>query len=83
MQRRKVPDVATAIQGAKDIIAELISETPEVRATLRETMSKEGCFGIRSNGPNNKERTKFEQYYEHSEPISKAPSHRYLAMRRG
>jgi len=80
---KEVPDLATAIQGAKDIIAELISETPEVRATLRDTMSKEGVLASVQMDPNNKERTKFEQYYEHSEPLSKAPSHRYLAMRRG
>ena len=80
---KEVPDLATAIQGAKDIIAEQISETPEVRATLRETMSKEGVLASVQMDPNNKERTKFEQYYEHSEPLSKAPSHRYLAMRRG
>ena len=54
-----------------------------MRATLRETMSKEGVLASVQMDPNNKERTKFEQYYEHSEPLSKAPSHRYLAMRRG
>ena len=64
-------------------MAELISETPEVRASLRDTMSKEGVLASVQMDPTKQERTKFEQYYEHSEPISKAPSHRYLAMRRG
>ena len=80
---KEVADVAAALQGAKDIMAELISETPEVRASLRDTMSKEGVLASVQMDPTKQERTKFEQYYEHSEPISKAPSHRYLAMRRG
>ena len=46
-------------------------------------MSKEGVLASVQMDPTKQERTKFEQYYEHSEPISKAPSHRYLAMRRG
>ena len=80
---KEVADVAAALQGAKDIMAELISETPEVRASLRDTMSKEGVLASVQMDPTKQERTKFEQYYQHSEPISKAPSHRYLAMRRG
>ena len=46
-------------------------------------MSKEGVLASVQMDPTKQERTKFEQYYQHSEPISKAPSHRYLAMRRG
>ena len=69
---KEVADVAAALQGAKDIMAELISETPEVRASLRDSMSKEGVLASVQMDPTKQERTKFEQYYEHSEPISKA-----------
>ena len=80
---KEVPDRDAAIQGAKDIVAEHISENPDVRATLRDTMNAEGVLASAKLDPANQDRSKFEQYYEHSEPISKAPSHRYLAMRRG
>jgi uncharacterized protein len=80
----EVPDVASAIQGAKDIVAELVSERGDVRALCRESYAKHGWVRsaaikkVAAKGP-----TKFEQYYDYSERISKIPSHRYLAIRRG
>jgi len=83
-QERDVPDVASAVQGAKDIVAEVVSERSDVRALCREAYAKHGWVRsaaikkVTSQGP-----TKFEQYYDYAERVSKIPSHRYLAIRRG
>lgn len=83
-RERDVPDVAAAVQGAKDIAAELVSERGDVRALCRETYQKHGWVRsvaikkVTAKGP-----TKFEQYYDYAERVSKIPSHRYLAVRRG
>lgn len=83
-QELDVPDVAAAVQGAQDIVAEIVSERSDVRALCREAYAKQGWVRsvamkkVAEKGP-----TKFEQYYDYAERVQKIPSHRYLAVRRG
>lgn len=78
-----VTDLASALQGARDILAEKIAENAQIRALLRTAFVENGFIvskGIKGkiNGP-----TKFEQYYDFKERVATIPSHRYLAIRRG
>ncbi len=78
-----VATVDEALAGARDIIAEQISEHPETRKRVRELFWSEGA--VSSHVIKNKEAEghKYKDYFEWSEPIAKTPSHRLLAMRRG
>ncbi len=81
---KEVPDVEAALAGAMDIVAEDIAERADVRALCRRTYAERAV--VRSSAIKKvtvKGPTKFEQYYDFSEAISKVPSHRYLALRRG
>lgn len=71
-----------AIQGAKDIIAEMISDSAEVRKDLREMMEK--TAEIKTSLVEDQEKSKtYEMYKDFSETIAKIPSHRILAINRG
>ena len=74
---------AEDLQYARDIIAERIADIAEVRGLVRKAFSTKSTVKSEVVTPRPKEPTKFEQYYDYSEPISTIPSHRYLAMRRG
>ena len=80
-------DVAGAspddLQGARDILAERIADMADVRGLVRNAMARDGVYKSSAANPDSKEPTKFEQYYDYSEPISTIPSHRYLAIKRG
>ena len=78
-----VTDVQEALDGARDIIAEWISENPEARKKLRELFWSEGTVASKVFKGKESEGQKFKDYFEWSEPIAKAPSHRLLALRRG
>ncbi|MFO0708988.1 MAG: Tex family protein [Sandaracinus sp.] len=80
---KEVPSVAEALKGARDIVAEVVAERAEARAIVREAFEKEGVLQTTAVPEKTKEPTKFEQYYEFSEPIAQIPSHRFLAIRRG
>jgi uncharacterized protein len=80
---KEVPDVAAALQGARDIVAEIVAEHADVRAVTREAFEKEGILVSEGVPDKIKEPTKFEQYYDWREPIAQIPSHRFLAIRRG
>ncbi len=80
-----VKDIEMALNGAKDIIAENISENEITRQQIRNTFSREAFISskviktkIESNGAE-----KFSDYFDFSEPLKKCSSHRLLAMRRG
>ena len=79
----KVLDADAALQGARDIIAELINEDAQVRAKLRKLFETEAT--LQSKVVTDKETAgiKYKDYFEFSEPISKTPSHRILAVLRG
>ncbi|HRJ30132.1 MAG TPA: Tex family protein [Cyclobacteriaceae bacterium] len=78
-----VADLEEALAGARDIIAEWVSENPETRKNLRELFWKEGTVSAKVVKSKETEGQKFKDYFDWSEPISKAPSHRLLALRRG
>ena len=80
---KEVPDIATALAGARDIVAEQVSESADVRSLVRGAMSGQGVLVSEVVEPKPAEPTKFEQYYDFQERVSAIPAHRYLAIRRG
>ncbi len=72
-----------ALDGARDIIAEWISEHPETRKQVRDLFWKEGVIESKVLKGKEAEGQKYKDYFEWKEPISKTPSHRLLALRRG
>jgi len=79
----KVETVEDALQGARDIIAEWISEDQEARNIVRRFFSTDAVISSRLVKGKELEGIKFSDYYEFSEPLKKCRSHRMLAMRRG
>ena len=80
---KEVATVEEALQGARDIIAEWVSENAAVRGNLRTLFLKDGVFATRVIAGKEAEAAKYKDYFDWSEPIKTAPSHRVLAMRRG
>ena len=80
-----VPDVAAALRGAQDIIAENISEDERSRQTVRRTFSREAVISARVIEKMRHEDSaqKFADYFCFSEELRRCSSHRLLAMRRG
>jgi len=78
-----VKDAAEALAGARDIIAERVSEDAAARARLREVYFAKGAFHSKVIAGKEAEGAKFKDYFDWREPSLKAPSHRVLAMRRG
>ena len=72
-----------ALAGARDIIAEIISQDQEARARTRELFERKGVFRSRVIPGQEEPGAKFRDYFEWEEPLASAPSHRVLAMRRG
>ena len=77
-----VPTPEDAIQGASDIVAEIVSDSADFRATLRKRMWKEG-FIQAELVEDNEHKDQFLQYNEYAEPVRQMPSHRILAVNRG
>jgi len=80
---KEVPDVKAALAGARDIVAELLSENADARARVRETFHERGVLVSEKAAGLGDAPTKFEQYYDYREPLKSIPSHRFLAIRRG
>jgi uncharacterized protein len=78
-----VPDVDAAFAGARDIVAETISETAEIRAALRDHALAHGVFVSKVNKGKEEEGAKFRDWFDYREPARDIPSHRMLALRRG
>jgi len=78
-----VPDVASALAGARDICAERISEIPEIRRTLRERLLSSGVVHVSKTREFRDKPTKFDSYADYTEPLREMPSHRFLAIERG
>ena len=72
-----------ALEGARYILAEQFSENAEYRAYLRQLMLSEGMVVSRAVEDAKDPEGKFKMYFEYSEPASRIPSHRMLAIRRG
>ena len=79
-EEKKVITADEAINGALDIVAEVISDDAGFRKWIRELVMREGK--IESKG-SSEEPTPFEMYYEYSEDVNKIPAHRILAINRG
>jgi protein Tex len=78
-----VNDSQEALDGARDIIAEWVSENPESRKKVRDLFWREGVIEAKVLKGKETEGVKYKDYFEWKEPISKTPSHRLLALRRG
>lgn len=80
-----VQDEATALQGAKDIIAEMVSEDQQARNTVRNAYKREAMISSRviKKVKDTDEAQKFSDYFDFFEPLRRCNSHRLLAMRRG
>lgn len=80
-KEKVVASVEDAIQGAKDIIAEIISDNPEYRKQIKRICYREGVIITKATKP--EEKTAYNMYYEFSEEVNHLPSHRILAINRG
>lgn len=82
-----VASVEEALEGARHILAETISDDADIRKLLRHAMFEEGVIVSRKMadaGDDHKdEQEKFKMYYDYREPVKQIPSHRMLAIRRG
>lgn len=81
----EIKNEATALQGAKDIIAEIVSEDPQARNIVRSAFKREAKISSKviKKVENTDEAQKFSDYFDFSEPLRRCNSHRLLAMRRG
>ncbi|MDE7445880.1 MAG: RNA-binding transcriptional accessory protein [Lachnospiraceae bacterium] len=80
-EEKEVKDVKEALQGAKDIIAEMISDEADYRMYIRNITIEEGT--LVSTAKDEKAESVYEMYYAYEEPIKKAAGHRVLALNRG
>jgi uncharacterized protein len=78
-----VGTVEEALEGARHIVAEWISEDADLRKALRALVFDEGIVVSRKATDAVDDQEKFKMYYEYSEPVKTIPSHRMLAIRRG
>ncbi|MCK9605275.1 MAG: RNA-binding transcriptional accessory protein [Methylomonas sp.] len=78
-----VADATAALDGARQIIMERISEDADLLAQLRERIWRKGILHSRVVGGKEAEAAKFTDYFDYSEAINKIPSHRALALFRG
>lgn len=76
-----VATVEDAIQGALDIIAEIISDNAKYRKEIKKLMIREGIIVTKAS--NAEEKSNYEMYYEYQEALKYIPSHRVLAINRG
>lgn len=79
----QVPDAASALQGAQDIVAEMVSDNADFRKALRKRMFQEGFIQTELVGEENADNQVFLQYADYAEPVKQMPSHRILAVNRG
>lgn len=82
-EEKGLADPKAAIAGACDILAEEVADNAEFRQYLRLQIEKQGVMTSKVRKEFEKQDTKFKNYYAFSEPVSKIPSHRMLALRRG
>ena len=83
-EEKGVASVEEAIEGAKDIIAENISDNPDYRKEIKKYCYKEGIIATESNAKTEEEENKtYQMYFDFNESIKRIPSHRILAINRG
>lgn len=79
-EEKGVASVEEAIEGAKDILAEMVSDDAQARQMLRTLFERTALLTSAAAG---EEDSVYAMYYEYSEPVAKIPSHRVLAINRG
>ncbi len=79
----KVPNIDEALQGARDIMAEWVNEDIVARNAVRKLFEREAIVTSKVKKGKKEAGIKFQDYFEFSEPLSRIPSHRLLALRRG
>ena len=80
-EEKEVASVADAIAGAKDIIAEHISDEADYRIHIRDLTAQKGTINSTAKDP--EAQSVYEMYYEFEEPVKKLAGHRVLALNRG
>ncbi|MBO6103292.1 MAG: RNA-binding transcriptional accessory protein, partial [Opitutales bacterium] len=80
---KEFPDAEAALAGARDIIAEIVSDDADARSQMREYFEKNSVMSSKVMFGKNEEGAKYRDYFDLSEPAQNAPSHRILAVRRG
>lgn len=78
-----VNDVNEALQGAMDIIAEMVSDDADIRKYVKDVIFNEGVIQTKVKDETLDERRVYEMYYDYQEPINRIVSHRILAINRG
>lgn len=81
----QVKDSAEALQGARDIMAEWISENEQARNIIRKLFTEEAALSARvlTSKKEEADAQKYRDYFDFKEPLAQSPSHRILAIRRG
>lgn len=79
----QVKDSEEALQGARDIIAEWVNENESARNTVRNSFAHTAIITSKVIKGKEEEGTKYQDYFDFSEPLKRASSHRLLALRRG
>ncbi|HNP23792.1 MAG TPA: Tex family protein [Panacibacter sp.] len=79
----KITTADEALQGARDIIAELVNEDAQVRAKMRRLFEDKATVQSKVLADKETEGSKFKDYFDFNEPVAKIPSHRMLAVLRG
>ena len=79
----QVANVDDALQGARDIMAEWINESQDSRSRIRSLFQRTAIITSKVKKKKEEEGAKYRDYFEFSEPLSRIPSHRLLALRRG
>jgi len=82
-EEKGVANIDEALEGARHIVAETISEDADLRKALRQLLFDEGVITSRKATDAVDEQEKFKMYYDYREPVKTIPSHRMLAIRRG
>jgi uncharacterized protein len=82
-EEKGVASIEEALAGARDIIAEQVSENAEARTKIRNLFVEKGNFEAKVITGKEQEGIKYKDYFDWTEPVKSAPSHRILAMRRG
>ncbi|WP_257351848.1 Tex family protein [Pseudalkalibacillus decolorationis] len=82
-EEQEVLTVVDALQGAEDIIAEMVSDEPDNRSWIRTISYQEGIIETTVKGEDESESKTYEMYYDYQEPVRKIVPHRILAVNRG
>lgn len=80
---KEVASAEDALQGAQDIIAELVSDNAAYRSWIRNTTFRKGIMSSSVKDKEKDEKNIYEMYYGYEEPLQKVVPHRVLAMNRG